>query len=786
MNNFGKNIDLIVKWLFVLIGLSVFIFYLNDRIVNRRETLLTYNCEEVTGWEMLHEDGTRESVELPYSTGEDLSEYVFETKVPDNVQDASIVDIKVACSMDVYLDDELVYSIDRESYEVFGGLVKSIFVNFTVNANDAGKTIRVVRYNNQMRSNTFGTVRIGDRLGIFMNYFKKDALPYLLIFMLGIMSFLIVLFGVISYFVNKKMLNSTWLSLGILLCCLWCINDSDLYQFIFNDYIIDGLISYLLSPLMPVPFILYVNNLENNRHNSLHIICAGVCLVTEIIVGSLNFGQVMNFNVSMVYMNSVLGAVSLAVFVVFFIDAIKGYLKNLKYFIIGFFIFVLFELLEIVLLNAVPERHDGVLMIIGLYFLLFFGLWQQIDEINTTMKERQLAISENMAKNRFIASISHEIRTPVNSILGMNEMIIRECNDSKIAEYAAISNNSGNYLLSLINDILDFSQIKTGKLEIKEDEYQTKSMIHEMMDILEERAKDKGLSTKFNIMPQIPSKLIGDELRIKQIVMNLISNAVKYTQHGNVTLTFGTSPSDIEDICILRIVVSDTGIGIRKEDIEKLFDSYKRLDDAKNYGIQGTGLGLSIVKDLVDNMHGTVKVESTYGEGSSFNVMLPQKISDANPIGSIMQQEVIKYKPSGNKAIFFAPLANILVVDDNRINLMVVSKLLERNKLQIDYAISGKECIELCRKKKYNLILMDHMMPMMNGLETSTALRKDLTGKNNDTKIVILTANAVNGMKAVYDKYGFADYITKPINPQLLEKCVMDNLPDELVESPTD
>lgn len=418
----------------------------------------------------------------------------------------------------------------------------------------------------------------------------------------------------------------------------------------------------------------------------------------------------------------------------------------------------------------------------------FIGVLMKIQFL-TYRKERNLAEQQKAeieqiarSKDSFFANMSHEIRTPINTIIGLNEMILREDISDEIAENAINIQNASKMLLTTINDILDLSKIESGKMEIVPAQYEVSAMFSDLVNLIWIRAHEKELEFKVDIDHEIPSMLYGDEVRIKQVVTNMLTNAVKYTQSGSVTLA-AKGERVAADQIMLRISVTDTGMGIRKESLEDLFSSFKRVDEGDNRNIEGTGLGLNISKQLIEMMGGRIYVDSVYHKGSTFTVEVKQRIVNVRPIGVInfAAQKQLNYRAK-YKQSFTAPDARVLVVDDNDMNRMVAIKLLRGTGIQVDTAESGKECLRQTAENLYHVILMDHMMPDMDGEETMKAVRAQTKGFCQKVPIVALTANVMTNAEQVYRNMGFDGYLAKPINAALLEASLLKYLPEELVE----
>ncbi len=405
--------------------------------------------------------------------------------------------------------------------------------------------------------------------------------------------------------------------------------------------------------------------------------------------------------------------------------------------------------------------------------------WQ--NSVNQQLKiASDTATAANKAKSQFLAQMSHEIRTPINAVLGMNEMILRESKTPEILDYAGNIQSAGRTLLSLINSILDFSKIEDGKMEIVPVRYEMGNLINDLVNMTVERAKKKGLEFKTEISSTLPRSLYGDDVRLRQIITNLLTNAVKYTHKGSVTLKMSGKEIDT-DTFILEVKISDTGIGIREEDIDKLFLSFQRLDEEKNRNIEGTGLGISIVQKLLTMMGSKLEVSSEYGKGSEFSFVLSQKIIDRTALGDFLIKKNNNHAKNSEKKYLTAAGAKVLAVDDNDMNLKVITGLLKRNLIVPDLADSGQEGIELAKKNFYHIIFLDNMMPGMNGIETLKKMRAEKI-LSEKTIVVMLTASAIAGMREIYLREGFDDYLSKPIEVSELEGILERHLPPEMIK----
>jgi len=402
-------------------------------------------------------------------------------------------------------------------------------------------------------------------------------------------------------------------------------------------------------------------------------------------------------------------------------------------------------------------------------------------EINNSRVNEEAARQIAKEKSDFLAKFSHELRSPINAVIGLDEMIMRTSDNDEVVNYARGVQSASKTLLGIINDILDSSKLEAGKIELLETEYETMTMINDLVNMVSIRLESKNIGFELEVDPNLPVKLYGDDIKIKQIITNLLTNAVKYTNQGSINLKI-TFEKESENEIVLKVFVKDTGIGIKEEEIHKLFKPFERIDENRNRNVEGTGLGMFITQGFLSLMNSKLEVESEYGKGSCFSFALKQKVTDWTAIGEFNEAvERMHTKKYTYQALFTAPEANILIVDDTRINLLVCKKLLKDTLVKCECAESGREAVELCRNKTYDVILMDHMMPEMDGLEAMQHIKTDEESVNKHTAVVVLTANATTGDRETFIEMGFDDYVSKPIDYKCLEETLYRLLPKDKV-----
>ena len=444
------------------------------------------------------------------------------------------------------------------------------------------------------------------------------------------------------------------------------------------------------------------------------------------------------------------------------------------------------SILNTVILYFIPELDFSYVTTSFSCVIIFIFI--QLDVVAEAWISEQVLLSANKAKSDFLARMSHEIRTPVNTILGMDEMILRETKESTVLEYAGDIRSAGRSLLSIINDILDLSKIESGKMEIIPVEYNPARMLRDLANMASIKAKEKELTLDISVSEEIPSVLFGDDGRLRQILTNLLTNAIKYTEHGYVHFSVSPkiqSPEGADDTVILHFEVEDTGMGIRPEDMDTLFGEFERVDSLRNRNIEGTGLGIPITMKMLELMNSELKVKSVYGKGSVFSFDLVQKVVNREPIGDFRKSagEAVS-EGKADAPAFRAPSAKVLLVDDNRVNRKVFCALLKRTMIRVVEAENGQTAISRAASEHFDMIFMDHMMPGMDGVEAMKRIRGISDGPCKDTPIIVLTANAIAGSKEEYLTQGFDGYLSKPIEYKKLEKTIRTFLPAEKIQKP--
>lgn len=741
-----------------------------------------YVCTEYTGqWERVTEAGEKEPVSVPGRCEAGRNEVVtLETKLPDTIKNVGYLCFRSAKQdMKFYVNGKLRQEYSTRENRLFGKMSAAAYIFLEIRGEDAGKILRVETQTDSSYSGIFYTVYYGNPMGVWNHFFKQFGVELVVAFITLILSIVAIIGSVTLRFFYHRRVPLEFLGWGILVAAVWLITNSTFRQLIFPNLSIINDITFLMIMLLALPYLLYMNEIQQGRYQKAYCVMEGIVIVNFVFCSLLHVTELCDFTDTISYVSVFCILSILLMIVTIILDCVRGYVREYSFVAVGMSGVCVAAFIQIIIYFHRINLFNGVILAVGLIFLLVFSTISTIREIMYMDREKQQALQASESKGRFLANMSHEIRTPINAVLGMDAMILRESKEAKIREYALDIQNAGQTLLSLINDILDISKIESGKLEIISVEYDISSLIHDIMNMIKMKAQDKGLALNLSVDEKMPSRLWGDDVRLRQILVNLMNNAVKYTEKGSVTLTVDAEVE--EDIANLTFRVEDTGIGIREEDMEKLFGEFLRIEEDRNRNIEGTGLGMSITTQLLERMGSKLQVDSVYGKGSVFYFSLKQKIESHEPIGNLEQRIKNQTTEHTYQVMFTAPEAEVLVVDDNVVNRRVFVNLLKATKIKIDEAADGKQCLELVQKKKYDLIFLDHMMPDLDGITVLHKMREWEEYPCRCTPVIALTANAVTGARKMYLQEGFQDFLPKPVNPEKLEKILMEMLPEDKV-----
>lgn len=768
-------------FLMLAVAVSVLMILIYHKLDDEQAVEEGY-VQYITDWTVTGPDGDSFKAEPVYSDDRIKErEFTLTATLPDNIPDGSYVCYIARGNQKIYIGGEIRNEFDQfADMPLPGGTIKSFYILTPVDHTDSGKELKIIKGKLDKGNKVLNETFIAGRGGLYEVLMKKYGLSFVASVMLFFISTLVVIVGIGMRISYKHSISMLYAALGACVTSLWLITDSFIYPFAFGHYHIDGIVNYLSCLLLPFGFLLYINSIQKGRYSLIFNILMSVSMVSSVLWTVLHFTGIFLFPQSLFYIDTILAIDIVTTFVLVILDVKNGYAKDYKFTVMGFILFFFFAMSEIYIILFAPTHNESIPMLLGIVVLLGFVMWQQVQDLSRLTLERERAVQLSNAKTSFLASMSHEIRTPINSILGMNEMIIRENHDRRIDEYARNVQSSGKMLLSLVNDVLDFSQLEADKMKIFNEDVHLSDILADISVISRERAHDKGLAYNTELDGEIPDGINTDEIRLKQVLINLINNAVKYTDEGSVILSVG-GRYITDDFYELRLSVKDTGRGIRDEDKDHLFDAFSRADLARNRNIEGTGLGLAIVKRIMDAMDGKITVESTYHEGTVFDVLVPVKVTDKTPVNPELKKTSATFRTEIADTDYRAPSANVLAVDDNHSNLEIVRMFLERVDIRPTLCRGGREAVEMCYDHKYDLILMDHMMPEIDGIQALKMIRKDKYSLNRKTPALVLTANAVAGSEKTYLEAGFAGYMTKPIDSQKLLRIVKEFLPADKV-----
>lgn len=771
----------VVKIIFLLLSLGVCMYLILGEIYMPAENRVDYEgCQKLSdGWKWLKEDGSKTDVIIPGKNPVDRgTTMVIENTLPDDLEDNTYMCLRSSKQeIRIYIDNVLRQEYSTKDTRPFGKVSAVAFVFTELSANDSGKTIRIEMSTDSSYTGVLHEIIYGEMIEIWEHLFETGGVELLVAIFVLVFGFASIIISIALKLCYKKKIEMEYLGWGIFIAAIWIIANSVFRQMIFPNISAISDIAFFMIMLLPTAFILYLNQVQSERYSKLYFCVSMVNIIDFVVCTLLHVFNIVDFSDTIKVMVTVAGMSIATLGITMIIDLITGRIKEYMLVALGILGVSLSAIVQVIMYFKWTTQFNGSAIAVAMVFVLIISFINTMKDIIGIENEKQEAVLSNQAKGKFLANMSHEIRTPINAILGMDSMILRECEDESIKEYATNIQNASHTLLYLINDILDFSKIESGKMEIISVEYELSSLIHDVATMIMVKAKEKGLDMKVCVNSDIPYKVIGDEIRIRQILINLLTNAVKYTKEGGLTLTVDGTVENEE--VKLYFEVKDTGIGIKKEDISKLFERFERIEEERNKNIEGTGLGMNITLQLLKLMGSELKVESVYGEGSTFSFVLIQKIVSNEPIGDF--EERIKHLSAdySYNTSFIAPDARLLVVDDNMMNRKVFINLLKESKVKIEEAEGGQECLDLVRNEHFDIIFLDHMMPLMDGIQTLHHMKKFNDYPCKNTPVIALTANAISGAREMYLAEGFDDFLSKPIQTDKLEKMIVHYLPKE-------
>lgn len=736
-------------------------------------------------WKRVMDDGTLQDFKIPGKSIERKGEVItLETKLPDKINpNSSIMFWNEYNNTKIYIDGELRQEYDLKDSRLIGSSSPAAYVIFELFEQDQGKTLTLVCSNNYAGAYSFKEMYYGDKMGMWMSVIRQNLGAVVVAGLAILLAMLSIVFSLILERHYQDEISMKYLGFGVLLTGIWVLANSSMRQIIFSNISVISDVAFIAPGIIPLPFLMYVNVSQKRKYSVWYRLCGIFIFFDFLISNTLVILNIQTYTSIFPFIALSLVLAVALMLITMILDLILGQIHTYRTAAICMLIICISGLVQVICyMLKLNISYSGSLIAIALLLIMGTALHGTMSDMLRLGREKDEAVYASKSKAQFLANMSHEIRTPINAVLGMNEMILREETQPHILEYAKDIQSAGRSLLSLINDILDFSKIESGKMEILLGEYEVSSLLNDSYNLVALRAKNKNLQIVVKHNENIPRRLLGDEVRIRQIIVNLLTNGIKYTDSGTVSLFV-----DYEEInekqLQLKIMVQDTGMGITEEDQKKLFQSFQRVEEKRNRNIEGTGLGLAITKQLLELMNGTITVESEYGKGSVFRIEIPQDIVQYEPMGelSIQGETQSMSAPMVHRMSFKAPKARILIVDDVLMNLKVMSGLLKETKIQIDFAESGMECLKKVCQEHYDIIFLDHMMPAMDGLETLRQMKQMKGNLNWQTPVIMLTANAIMGAREEYLEAGFADYLSKPVESAKLDSMLCHYLPKDQI-----